>query len=154
MESNDSQDFQLNLTPDEIVHKSFRFRYRGYDQNEVDPFLDTVIKDYETMIERIKTLEQDNSRLVKRVDELTKQTESLSGSNSGYGIGPAPTNYHSEVTPNAPVNSTNYDILRRISNLERHVFGDKEADRLAHQGSNDNSSFGSYNSRNYGQLDR
>lgn len=38
---------RLNLTAKEILEKDFKQGFRGYDQDEVDKFLDLIIKDYE-----------------------------------------------------------------------------------------------------------
>lgn len=61
----------MALTPDEIVNKSFettRFR-DGYDQDEVDNFLDEIVTDYRALLE-------ENERLKARVAELESQGES------------------------------------------------------------------------------
>lgn len=114
-----NRDTKLNFTPEDIVNKDFKHKYRGYDITEVDPFLDLVIQDYETFRARIKTLEQENKRLVKKTDELSLQPNS-SQNNPSFAANSSPMQ-----------NTTNYDILRRISNLERHVFGEQEAAKIA-----------------------
>ncbi|KRL99975.1 cell division protein GpsB [Liquorilactobacillus satsumensis DSM 16230 = JCM 12392] len=80
---------------------------RGYDPADVDEFLDDVIKDYETYSKETQRLQMENDRLVSKVDELTKQ---LAVGKSGQVSHPTS-------------NVTNMDILKRLSNLERHVFG-------------------------------
>ncbi|MFC6314985.1 cell division regulator GpsB [Lapidilactobacillus achengensis] len=116
----ENREFKINLSPEDIVNKDFKKKYRGYDDAEVDPFLDQVIQDYESFRNRIKTLEQENTRLVKRVDELSRQLDTNGASTPSFNSGVS-----------AVQNTTNYDILRRISNLERHVFGEKEAAKIA-----------------------
>ena len=98
------------LTSQEILQKDFKKQMRGYDQNEVDEFLDNVIKDYETFNNEIDRLKSENERLLTKIDELTKR---LNVNNNGQSAAPQ---------TNA---ATNYDILKRLSNLERHVFGAK-----------------------------
>lgn len=98
------------LSAQEILQKDFKKQMRGYDQNEVDEFLDNVIKDYETFNDEISRLKSENERLLTKVDELTKR---LNVNNSAQNAAPQ---------TNA---ATNYDILKRLSNLERHVFGAK-----------------------------
>ncbi len=120
--SEDTRDLKVNFTPEEIVNKDFKQKYRGYDSAEVDPFLDQVIQDYEAFIARIKTLETDNKRLVKKVDELSQQDTTT--------VAPVVDTTPAPAT-SAAQNTTNYDILRRLSNLERHVFGEQEAARIA-----------------------
>jgi len=55
------------LTPLDIHNKEFKKRFRGYNEEEVDEFLDTVIKDYEQLyrenIEIKETLDRLNSKL-------------------------------------------------------------------------------------------
>ncbi|TWH49056.1 DivIVA domain-containing protein [Sporomusa sp. KB1] len=55
------------LTPLDIHNKEFKRSFRGYKEDEVDEFLDGVIKDYETLyrdnIERKETIERLNSKL-------------------------------------------------------------------------------------------
>ena len=98
----------VNLTPKDIVNKHFKQKMRGYDSIEVDEFLDDVIQDYETYAKENQRLQMENDRLLKKVDELTKQ---VAEGKTGTTARPA---------SNA---STNMDILKRLSNLERHVFG-------------------------------
>lgn len=55
------------LTPLDIHNKEFKHSFRGYNEEEVDEFLDGVIKDYETLyrenIELKETIERLNSKL-------------------------------------------------------------------------------------------
>ncbi|SDD40652.1 DivIVA domain-containing protein [Sporomusa acidovorans] len=55
------------LTPLDIHNKEFKRGFRGYNEEEVDEFLDNVIKDYETLyrenIELKDTIERLNSKL-------------------------------------------------------------------------------------------
>lgn len=55
------------LTPLDIHNKEFKRSFRGYSEEEVDEFLDRVIKDYEKLyrdnIELRETIERVNSKL-------------------------------------------------------------------------------------------
>ncbi|MBP2635673.1 MAG: divIVA [Firmicutes bacterium] len=55
------------LTPLDIHNKEFKHGFRGYNEEEVDEFLDRVIKDYETLyrenLELKETIERLNSKL-------------------------------------------------------------------------------------------
>lgn len=55
------------LTPLDIHNKEFKRGFRGYNEEEVDEFLDRVIKDYETLyrenLELKETIERLNSKL-------------------------------------------------------------------------------------------
>lgn len=96
------------LTQKEILEKDFKTKMRGYDPQEVDEFLDVVIKDYKSFEAEIADLKAENDRLINKLDELSKQ-QAVKSQNQGQN--------GSSVT--------NFDILKRLSNLERHVFGSK-----------------------------
>ncbi|EKW98495.1 cell division regulator GpsB [Ligilactobacillus saerimneri] len=98
---------KVKLSPKAIVSKRFKSKVRGYDPAEVDEFLDIVIQDYGLYAKNTQQLEMENDRLRSKVDELTKQ---VAVGKSGQASRPAN-------------NMTNMDILKRLSNLERHVFG-------------------------------
>ncbi|WP_257352156.1 cell division regulator GpsB [Pseudalkalibacillus decolorationis] len=94
---------KLRLNAKEILEKDFKTGFRGYDQDEVDQFLDVVIKDYEQFHKEIDRLNEENVKLRKEVQRSSEQPKPQT---STAGI-------------------TNYDILKRLSNLEKHVFGSK-----------------------------
>ncbi|WP_409022568.1 cell division regulator GpsB [Dellaglioa sp. P0083] len=97
----------VNFVPKDILQKHFETKMRGYDSKEVDEFLDDVIKDYETFDKKVKKLQEENDRLIAQVDELTKQVT----------VG------KSSQTIQTTSTTSNMDILKRLSNLERRVFG-------------------------------
>lgn len=100
-------ELSIKLNPREIADKNFDTRLRGFDKDQVNEFLDEIIKDYENYIQQVDHLTQENQRLIRRVDELSKQLTVAKQTGS--------------LNKNNAV--TNYDILKRISNLERKVFG-------------------------------
>ena len=55
----------MPLTPLDIHNKEFGKSFRGYDEDEVNEFLDQVIKDYEIVIREKKELEQSSNDLKK-----------------------------------------------------------------------------------------
>lgn len=91
---------KVKLSAKEILEKEFKTAVRGYKQEDVDKFLDLVIKDYEAFHQEIEELRQENLNLKKRLEEASKRRPAQS-------------------------NTTNFDILKRLSNLEKHVFGSK-----------------------------
>ncbi|WP_107995171.1 cell division regulator GpsB [Trichococcus paludicola] len=100
-----------NLTTKDILQKEFKSAMRGYNVAEVDEYLDMIIRDYESYQKDLSYLQSENERLMSRVDELTKQAvlakpNQSNVSSVGSGV-------------------TNFDILKRLSNLEKHVFGSK-----------------------------
>ncbi|QIL46487.1 cell division regulator GpsB [Vagococcus coleopterorum] len=101
----------INYDAREILQKEFTSKMRGYNPVEVDEFLDGVIKDYETFTRELLSLREENQRLKAKVEQMTKSQETLSR------IKQEP------VTPTA--SATNFDILKRLSSLEKEVFGKK-----------------------------
>lgn len=105
---------EIKLTAQDILHKQFKEKSigKGYDEADVDEYLDIVIKDYDTFHSKLTQLQNENERLKAKVDELNRQV--AVGSNMG----------RSANEGSQPVSSaTNIDILKRLSNLERRVFG-------------------------------
>jgi DivIVA domain-containing protein len=97
------------LTAREILEKDFKIDARGYRPQEVDQFLDMIIKDYvefetttKKMMNEIKRLEDENSKL-KSENRNLKASLDIAGSNKGV---------------------TNVDLLKRISDLEKVVYGE------------------------------
>lgn len=106
-----SEQFEYHLTGKEILEKEFKTGLRGYSPEDVDEFLDMVIKDYSTFTQEIEALQAGNIRLVQELDNAPLRTSTQ----------PAPT-FQAAAQP---AGTTNFDILKRLSNLEKHVFGNK-----------------------------
>lgn len=69
------------LTPLDIHNKEFkRSTFRGYNEDEVNEFLDRVIKDYEALIRQNKELEERNAQIEEQVKHFKSLEESLSKS--------------------------------------------------------------------------
>jgi DivIVA domain-containing protein len=101
---------KLTYSARDILQKEFKTKVRGYDSIEVDEFLDNVIKDYEAYNQELLAIKEENHRLVNKVDQLTQNQATLS-----------------RMKQEAPKTTavTNFDILKRLSNLEKEVFGSK-----------------------------
>ena len=104
---------KIYLTPQEILDKEFKIDARGYRPQEVDKYLDMIIRDYTEFINiikrserEIKDLREDNAKLKAEIRTLREQLVASESSN--------------ENTTN------NVDLLRRISQLEKVVFGKYE----------------------------
>ena len=97
------------LTTRDILQKEFKTGLRGYNPTQVDEYLDDVIRDYELYNKELTQFKAENERLLSKVDELTRQATLTK---PDYSAQPSNT-------------VTNFDILKRLSNLERHVFGSK-----------------------------
>ena len=61
---------KMKLTAKDILEKEFKTGVRGYKPEEVDKFLDLIIKDYETLHQEIEELQQENMRLKKIITLL------------------------------------------------------------------------------------
>ncbi|MFJ8261277.1 cell division regulator GpsB [Rummeliibacillus sp. NPDC094406] len=106
-------DMDIKLSAKTILDKDFKTGIRGYSQDEVDQFLDIIIQDYESF-EKVLAKKQEEIELLK--NELkTAQSQTTTSSSEVRRQVPSP----------AYANNTNFDILKRIANLEKHVFGDK-----------------------------
>ena len=59
----------IKFTPQDILHKQFKERNigKGYDEADVDAFLDDVIKDYDTYNKELERLNDENERLRAKV---------------------------------------------------------------------------------------
>jgi cell division initiation protein len=68
----------MPLTPLDIHNKEFSRSFRGYDEDQVNEFLDQVIKDYESLIRENKDLQNQQLTLQERLDHFTHIEESLS----------------------------------------------------------------------------
>lgn len=97
------------LTAKEILEKDFKIDARGYRPQEVDQFLDLIIKDYvefetttKKLYSEINALEKENTKLKSEIRNL-KESLDIAGSNKGV---------------------TNVDLLKRISDLEKVVYGE------------------------------
>ncbi|MGG2092840.1 cell division regulator GpsB [Bacillus sp. S13(2024)] len=110
---------KIKLTAKDILEKEFKTGMRGYQQEEVDKFLDMIIKDYEAFHKEIEQLQQQNSRLKQELEQQKAMAQQVQSQ-------PAPTPAPAPVpTPQPVYNNTNTDILKRLSNLEKAVFGSK-----------------------------
>jgi DivIVA domain-containing protein len=92
---------KIKLTAKDILEKEFKSAMRGYKPEDVDKYLDYIIKDYETFHQEVEELQQENMRLRKQLEEASKRPATQTAG------------------------TTNFDILKRLSNLEKHVFGSK-----------------------------
>ena len=101
---------RISLSTKDILQKQFKRSFRGFDIEEVDSFLDLIIRDYDTFQKEISFLQAENERLLTKVDELSRQA-TVSKANRSSNVSSS--------------GVTNFDILKRLSNLEKHVFDSK-----------------------------
>ena len=103
---------KLYLTTEEILDHEFKIDARGYRMQEVDKFLDMVIRDYTEFLRTIKKLEKDNLDLIEDNKKLQAEYRKLKASIEASSDG---------NSGNGQMN--NSDLLRRLSNLEKIVYG-------------------------------
>ncbi|WP_062048581.1 DivIVA domain-containing protein [Bacillus sp. JCM 19034] len=70
----------MPLTPLDIHNKEFTRGFRGYDEDEVNEFLDQVIKDYEAVIREKKELFEELTTLKEKLDHFNDMEETLNKS--------------------------------------------------------------------------
>ncbi len=68
---------KFNLTKEDVLNKAFVPSYKGYDPNEVDEFLDLVLKDYSLFEEYFKKNDKTLSALRKENEDLKQNLEDL-----------------------------------------------------------------------------
>lgn len=102
-------DDKFYLTPQEILEHDFKIDARGYRMQEVDRLLDMVIRDYTEFLRTIKKLEEDNLHLIEDNRKLQAEYRKLK-------------TYIESKSDNSS-SGGNVDILRRLSNLEKIVYG-------------------------------
>ena len=106
---------KITLTPRDILEKEFKIDTRGYRLKEVDQFLDLVISDYEQFFEIISGLEKEKADLLAEIMNLKQELR-----NSKLSVEVASNSASGEVT--------NVDVIRRLSQLEKMVYGAKSSD--------------------------
>lgn len=67
----------MPLTPLDIHNKEFKRSMRGYNEDEVNDFLDRVIKDYESIIRHNKELEEKNAQFEEQIKHFRAMEDSL-----------------------------------------------------------------------------
>ncbi|MBQ7031687.1 MAG: cell division regulator GpsB [Bacilli bacterium] len=106
---------RIYLTAQDILEKEFKIDARGYRPQEVDKFLDMVIRDYAEYNSIIKKLDKDTKDLIEDNNKLKQEIRYLKE--------------QLELKSSAENNTrtlTNVDLLKRISQLEKVVFGKEE----------------------------
>ena len=106
---------KISLKPQDILEKEFKIDTWGYRLKEVDQFLDTIIGDYEQFLNIINSLEKEKAELMAEIMSLKQELR-----NSRLSV---------EVARNNVDNTevTNVDIIKRLSQLEKMVYGSKDS---------------------------
>lgn len=102
---------KIELSPQDILEKEFKIDTRGYRLKEVDQYLDVIINDYEQFYEIINDLEKEKADLLGEIMKLKQEIRNMKANAEIASKG----NNMPEVT--------NLDLLRRLSQLEKMVYG-------------------------------
>ena len=103
---------KIALTMQDILEKEFKVDARGYRMQEVDQFLDIIIRDYNEYNSIIKDLIKDKKSLEFEVSDLKQEIRDLKSTIDTLKSG------EKEIT--------NVDLLRRISQLEKIILGKEQ----------------------------
>ena len=102
---------RIMLTVKDIFEKEFKLDTRGYRPQEVDKFLDVIMRDYEEFMainkelsNEIRELTNDNIKLKQEIRNLKMKLDILKESADGEG-------------------TNSVDVLNRLSNLEKIIYG-------------------------------
>ena len=100
---------RIALSSSEILEKEFKIDARGYRLQEVDKFLDIVIRDYNEYNSIIKDLAITNNELAEENERLKIEVRNLKSD--------------LDALKYAEKEVTNVDLLRRVSQLEKIILG-------------------------------
>ena len=103
---------RISLTMQDILEKEFKIDARGYRPQEVDKFLDVIIKDYNEYNNIIRAYDKERKQLLEENQNLKNEVRNLKSSIEAAKIG------EKEIT--------NIDLIRRISQLEKIILGKEQ----------------------------
>ena len=103
---------RISLTMQDILEKEFKIDARGYRPQEVDKFLDTIIKDYNEYNNIIRAYDKERKELLEENKNLKNEVRNLKSSIEAAKIG------EKEIT--------NIDLIRRTSQLEKIILGKEQ----------------------------
>lgn len=103
---------RISLTMQDILEKEFKIDARGYRLQEVDKFLDVIIKDYNEYNNIIRAYDKERKELLEENQRLKNEVRNLKSSIDAARIG------EKEIT--------NIDLIRRISQLEKIILGKEQ----------------------------
>ena len=101
---------RILLTGKDILEKDFKIDTRGYRPQEVDKFLDVIIRDYEECFAIIKEIENEKKDLIEENIKLKQEIRNLKTKIE-------------VLREDSGTDVNNADLLRRLSNLEKIIYG-------------------------------
>lgn len=118
---------QVKYTQKDILERVFKQKRMGvgYDPADVDSFLDDIIKDYGAFTGRIEQSQGEVARLQTALKASQEQLVALKQQAVQPVTPEAPVAVEATVveSPKAEQVVTNLDLIKRVANLERAVFG-------------------------------
>lgn len=67
----------MRITPMDIEQQEFTRSFRGYNEEEVDDFLDKIVKDYEELINENVRLNEETEKMQEKLKEFSEIEETL-----------------------------------------------------------------------------
>lgn len=67
----------MPLTPLDIVNKEFKHGFRGYSEDDVNEFLDEIVRDFEALIRENDELKENTSGMTERLEQYRKLEATL-----------------------------------------------------------------------------
>ncbi|TVX87171.1 DivIVA domain-containing protein [Paenibacillus agilis] len=102
------KEYGILLSAIEVHGKEFSSRMRGYDADEVNHFLDQIIKDYQAFEHVIADLEKENKELKHKLNQSAPSAAPVS---------------LSAAVPGSGQSQQLEDLLNRVRDLEFHCWG-------------------------------
>lgn len=100
---------RITLSSQEIYEVDFKVDARGYSMQEVDKFLDIVIRDYSEYNNIVRELAVNNNKLASENESLKREVRNLKS--------------NLEALKSVEKEVTNVDLIRRVSQLEKIILG-------------------------------
>jgi DivIVA domain-containing protein len=100
---------EILLNPDMLYNWDFKVDARGYRPQEVDKVLDMVISDYNAYNSMIREKDRQIDALNNQILELKQKLRNAKA--------------NMDIVKNSERQVTNVDLLRRISELEKIIYG-------------------------------
>ncbi len=103
---------RIVLTAKDILEKDFKIDTRGFRPQEVDKFLDVIIRDYEEFGAIIREYEFEKKELIDDNIRLKQEIRSLK--------------MKLDIVKDNTGEISSADLLKRLSNLEKIIYGRNE----------------------------
>ena len=100
---------EILLNPEMLYNWDFKVDARGYRPQEVDKVLDMVISDYNAYNSMIREKDRQINALNNQILELKQKLRNAKA--------------NMDIVKNSERQVTNVDLLRRISELEKIIYG-------------------------------